>query len=232
MSKKLKEIILEKIKSGKTKKLPKAFFILKTLAFTLGLILITLISTFLTSFIVFSTKASGAFQLARFGAPGLKSLFLALPWFLFLIILLLIFSLWSLINHFPFSYRKPLTYSLLGVLIVVFLASAFILKTSIHEKFSNQAFRNHLPIAGHLYRRYQTSKNLYKGIVIKINDSEILIEDANGEKIKILISEKTRLPLNKKVLFGDFVVIGGEKNNDTITAFGIGKPKSAPRFMK
>src|SRR5205823_1531144 len=74
--------ILDKIKEGKIKMKPRAYFIARTVFFALGVIILLLFLIYLASFIVFSLRVSGLVFLPGFGFSGVRILFGSLPWLL------------------------------------------------------------------------------------------------------------------------------------------------------
>jgi hypothetical protein len=66
-------------------------------------------------------------------------------------------------------------------------------------------------------------ENAYRGVIRGFEKSEITLENPQGELFEIIISEKTRLPMGSDFDIGDEIMVIGDKNGETIQAFGIRK---------
>lgn len=219
----LADKVSDRIHSGKVKMRPKVYFILKTVLIILGIILAGLFVLFLMSFIFFVLRARGVWYLPGFGLPGIRALFVLLPWLLFLTAIGLIAVLEILFKHFAFTYRRPILYSILGIVVLIFLGSFIIHKTSLHSGLFRRAQQGHLPIAGKFYRDFALPKSasLHRGVVSKITDNGFIMKMPNEEMLTVVINEKTRLPLPNKIKPNDTLIILGQRDDHTIQCFGI-----------
>lgn len=133
--------IIEKIKEEDIKMKPKWHFVLKTVLVILLGIVSFLMALFFSSFILFS--------------------FRPFPWILFLLSIVFIIVLESTLREFKIVYKKPIIYSLLIIIIVLFATGMFLNKTRFHEKVE----RRNLPGIRKIYKR-KMIKN--PGIEIKV----------------------------------------------------------------
>ncbi len=136
--------IIEKIKKGEIKMRPKWHFILKTLLVILGAVVACLFALFLVSFIFFSVR----------GARGPLPALFALPWILVFLSVILIVVLELLVRYFSFGYRRPILYTVLGIIIVVMLGSMLISRTRMHYFFLEREERGEFPIMRPLYHGF------------------------------------------------------------------------------
>jgi hypothetical protein len=231
--KSIKELVLDKIKKGEVKMRPKAHFILKTILALSVAVVLVLFVLYLTSFISFSFKAGGIGVLPGFGSRGLGSLFSAMPWPLILIAAVLIFVLEILVRRFAFSYRQPILYSVLAIVLVVSLGSFAVNKTYLHPALFQRAQENRLPLAGGLYRDFglPKSQDMNRGIVSEITESGFYFK-ANGEALNVIVSAETRFPKGAGIKEGELVMVLGERKGDTIQAFGISKINDDFNFFR
>ncbi len=217
--------VLEKIKSGRIKMRPKAHFVLKTVLAALGFILIILFVLYLISFIVFTLRMSGIWFAPGFGFYGIKIFLFSLPWLLILTAIILIIILEILVKYFSFAYRRPILYSILGIIALVFLGSFVIGQIKIHPYLFKKSQEKHLPVAGKFYRDFGAGKfrNTHRGIVSETTDNGFLIETRHNEILKIIITSETRFPFGKDIKENDSIMILGERDNCTVRAFGVRK---------
>lgn len=159
-NKDIKKEILNKIDKGEVSMKPKIFFMLKSLSVALGLIIGTLVTLFLFSFIIFALKGSGAIHLSGFGGKGLVLLILSIPWLLVITILLLILLLELLAKHFAFVYRKPAVYSALGILLLIVFAGSLIAASPMHTKINERAYFGEVPFGEESFISILEMRNL------------------------------------------------------------------------
>jgi hypothetical protein len=221
--KSISEVVLEKIKTGKIKMHPKIYFILKTILIIFGVLIIIPFILFLASFILFSLHINGIWFLPWFGFRGFGMFLNYFPWILILIAIFLIALLEMLTKRFSFVYRRPIVYSLIIVISIVFLASFLINKTTLHPNLFKQARVGRLPLAGPMYRSFGMPEfhDMHRGIISEVMDNGFIIETERGEKLTINVTSDTNFPPEFTAEEGDRVMVIGERNDDIISAFGI-----------
>jgi len=221
----IKESVLSKVKKGEVKMRSKSYFILRTILIALSIITVILFTLYIISFITFSLRARGTWFLPGFGFPGIRILFTSLPWLLILIALLSILVLEILIRRFSFSYRRPILYSMLAIIILVLLGSFVIGKTQFHSGLFLRAREGRLPVMGRFYQRYGIgkSRNMHHGVVSEITDEGFKIEKPDGQILTIIITPSTRFPNSQDIKENDTVVVLGEQDNSTVSASDIRK---------
>jgi len=217
--------VLEKIKSGKIKMRPKIYFILKAILVGLSVAVIAIFILYLISFIVFTLRMSGIWFAPGFGFYGVKIFLFSLPWILISIAIILIIVLEILVKHFSFAYRRPILYSILGIITLVLLGSFALSQIKIHPYLFQKSQERHLPVAGKFYRDFGAGKfrNAHRGIVSEITDNGFFIETRHNETLNIIITPETRFPFGKDIKENDSVMILGERDNCTVRAFGVRK---------
>jgi len=225
----IKKNILEQIQRGEISMKPKIFFVLKSFAVAFGLIIGTLIALFLFSFIIFTLKGSGALYLPDFGGRGLFLLLLAIPWLLIVATLALVALLETLARKFAFVYRKPVVYSVLGILLIVVFAGSAIASTPIHKKVYDRAHEKSLPLGGgEFYKHYgkMEFRGGFAGSIEAIDSDGLGVLTAEGKSVIVSTSTKTKYPRDKKLSVGDNIIVVGEVVNGKFEAFGIKQLRS------
>jgi hypothetical protein len=222
-----KNEILEKIKKGKVKMKPRSYFILRTIVFVLGLIFAFLFAIFLASFIVFTLRASGAWYFPAFGFRGLGLFLTSFPWVLLIFAILLIAVLEIFARKFSLVYRKPLLYSILGIVVIIVLIGFAVGQTSMHSQLFRSVQEGKLPIMGLMYKGnlMEPSHNACIGEVVEVTDSGFQVETVKGESVGVIVSSETYLPSDEKIEEGELIMIMGERENSIIKAFKVIKIK-------
>jgi hypothetical protein len=130
----MKEEILEKIKSQKIKMKPKIAFALRIFGIIAIIVLLAVFAIYLISFILYTNHFS---------------------WMLILIALIFIFLIEILMREFRFTYRKPIIYSLILVLLIVILCGFIVHTTPFHSRISCLCHQYQVPIISSLYNQYE-----------------------------------------------------------------------------
>jgi len=221
--KSLQNLILEKIKTGQTKMRPKWHFVLKTSLWAAGVIIGALALLYVVSFILFILRQTGVWFLPTFGLRGIMVFLTSAPWLLILLGIVFIILLEILVRHYSFGWKKPLLYSLLGIIGFVVLASFLVSKTSFHENLFMRARQGGLPYAGQFYRDFGMPRGEHAqiGVITEITDEGFKMETQRGEALTIIVGSQTSFPLGLDFQKGDRVVVMGEREDHTIKALGI-----------
>jgi hypothetical protein len=223
--KSIRDAVFEKIRSGGIKMNPKIYFVLKTILIIVGAFAVAVFILFLISFISFALRVSGVGFLPEFGFRGFGIFFSSFPWILILIAVVLILALMMLIKRFGFVYRKPILYSLLAIILIVFLGGFILDKTPLHSGLFLKAREGKLPLAGPIYRGFgmREFRGIHRGVVSEITENGFIIETPGGNKFTVIINADTKLLPNLEIKKGNQVVILGKEEKETINAVGIHK---------
>lgn len=225
----LKEEILKQIESGKAAMKPRWHFVLKTIFYVVGVVLVCASLLFLTSLIFFALRINGAWFAPGFGAGGWFVFFRSLPWVLIVFSLLFIFLLEVLVKKYAFAYKKPLLYSVLGITALAFVGGW--LGMWLHRPVMDFARQNKIPYAGEFYKgmRRQGPKEVRMGEILSTTTGGLVIFDRKFDaEIKVLITSKTRLREGDNFVLGEFVAVFGEPKGEEIEAFGIRRAEKLP----
>jgi hypothetical protein len=226
MEKSIKEQVLEKIKRGEVKMQPKIYFLLKTLFIIGSIFLIFGLVIFLLSLIDFHLRVSGIWYLPRFGLRGLGLSLRLLPWFLIFLSLVLILILEILARRFAFVWRKPVFYSLLGIIFISLIGSFLIAQTHFHPRLFWRAREGKLPLIAPIYQEFGRPKfkEIHRGVVEELRENGFLLRKADDELLTVIFEPDFQFHLKKEVVKrGESVVVMGKREDDTIRAIGIHK---------
>lgn len=223
----IKEDVLALIKKGDTVMRPRWHFVLETVLFTLGILFLVIAVPYLVSFVIFLLIRTGLLFAPVFGLSGVRVLLLSLPWVLILISVAMIIGLEALLKKYPFTYKKPLVYSLFLVLAVAVAGGFFFSKIGAHERLYR--FVENRQIAGHGRTiilggiNGEVSDRATPGVVTVIRQNEFDLLSGEKEIYTVIMGPKTQIPRENPLTVGDNVVVFGERDGWTIEAFGVKK---------
>ncbi|MFH0712361.1 MAG: hypothetical protein V2A55_00665 [Candidatus Jorgensenbacteria bacterium] len=219
----IKESIVAKIKSGEVRMRPRWHFILETLLVIVGIMIVVLALLYLVSFSLFILRQNGVWFVTAFGSRGIGRFFASLPWIIILSGVVFVAILEILARRYSFVYRKPLLYSLIGIVVIVSAGGFFVSRVGIHEKFFRLAEEKRLPIGGALYERYgmRDFEDVYPGTFVATTTEGFQLTGPDGKTFTVKLSPRTRFPFGAEFVSGDNVVVLGDREGDVIDAFGV-----------
>lgn len=221
--KKLSSKILERIKDGEVRMVPKWRFVLSSALLFLGALIIFFTLLYLASFGIFMLRESGALFVPLFGMRGILIFVGALPLILIGLLLLFVFILEVLVRRYAFIYRRPLLVSVGAILALVVFGGIALERTRIHHELYRQARANQLPPPiGNMYRAGGSHiPEVERGQILSFIPGGFVLQDEDGTST-VLIEAHTRLPFGADFKVGDQVVVFGDEASGTIHAFGVG----------
>ncbi len=217
--------VLEKIKRGRVKMRPPWHFTLLAALGTTGGALAALTLLYLVSFIIFTARQSGIWFVPSFGFRGWYALLTSLPWLLVALAVLFAAGLERLVKHYPFAYRRPLLYSVLGIVLLAVAGGFLVSRTPLHSGLMRYAEHHPLPVAGRFYRsmRHRRLPHVHRGRVASFTNMGFVLRDFRGNTVEIVITPRTRLPNGRDFTVNDDIVVFGDRRDGRIQAFGIRK---------
>ncbi len=225
----IKEEVLNKIKTGQIGMRSKAYFLAKLVLLSILTILITLVSIFLLSFILFSSSLDGSLFLVRFGGTGLYNFVLTLPWYLLLLDIFLLILLDTLLKSFSFGYKSPVVFLFGGTILVITGISTLVNFTPLHQNIMNKIDKNKTLPFHKIYdgvdSRYQ-KPGTWKGYVGKINGNSFkfkYVKGITGEFGEAEVFAVNEITVVDKLVEGDLVFVAGNILDNRIMAYGIKK---------
>jgi hypothetical protein len=218
--------VMKAIREGRVHMRPRWHFVLLSALTVLGAFIVLLTLLYISSLGVFLLRDSGAWYATSFGLRGWFSLLHTLPWLLILFIAMFAVILELLVKRYSFVYKKPLLWSVAGIIVVIFAGGLAIAQTPLHRFVLVSARHGMLPppvmqIYGRTLR--QPPPDLYHGEVLATTTSGFILVDEDGAgTTTVLITRETRLPLGEAFEVGErVVVVGDSAATGTVRAFGV-----------
>ena len=163
-----------------------------------------------------------------FGAKGVYSFLMALPWFLLVVLVGLVLLLDRLLKSFAFGYKSPVLYLFIGTFVLVTILSALVNMTSFHGKLMKRGEERRLPLGNDFYggiNSYRPISGNFKGVVVYIKqntfDMNYRAPIGSFEVIKVVASPD--IEIEKFLKEGDVVFVAGNLMDGQIRAYGIKK---------
>lgn len=227
----MKQAVLSRIESGQVMMRPKWHFILKTIVFATGTIFTGLALLYVVSLIVFVLQRTGVWFAPGFGFRGLGIFLFSAPWLLVLVGFVCAVGLELLTRYYSFSYRKPILYSIGGVVLFVIVGSVVFAQFGVQHAIARFAKDRGIPIARPFYQGFdeQRMKNVHPGTVVSVFDGGFTLESRRRELLTVVIDTETRFPFGVDFVTGDQVVVLGDREDTTIQAFGVRRMDDIPR---
>lgn len=218
-----KDNIIQKIKTGEVDMKPRWHFVLKTSMFFVGLIIVSVLAVYFLSFLMFVLHRTGVWFTPTFGLRGVIFFVVSSPWIIITLVAIFLALLYLLITHYAFSYKKPLVYSMIGVVLFVIALSSLIQQAAVHERVNLFIERHEVPGFTTLYRGNTGIRpdGLTIGRVVELNTDGFFFEDEFGENVMVIIDERTKQPPMIEYQIGDELLIFGETEGEILRAYGI-----------
>jgi hypothetical protein len=215
--------VISQIKRGDTKMKPKWHFVLKTTLLAIGTFFVSITLLYIVSLVIFILRKNGVIFVPLFGLKGLSVFIFSIPWILITLSIAFVIVLEILIKHYSFTYKRPLLYSLLGIVVVMTIGGVMVFKARIHDSLLKYAEDAKLPVIKYFYREYGLQKldNVYIGNIKEIFDDRFVMDNSHYEDIEVIITDDTELPIGVDLEEGDNVVVLGELKGDEIIALGV-----------
>ncbi|MEK7187905.1 MAG: hypothetical protein AAB691_03630 [Patescibacteria group bacterium] len=223
--KNVQEVVLEQIKEHKVSMHSKSYFMLHAVLFGVGVTLIFLALIYLGSFIIFGLIQSGVWFVPTFGLRGWFIFFRSLPWILILLVFIFALVLEIMVRRYSFAYRRPLLYSMLGIVGLVILGGFCMSRFNVHRELWQYGRANRLPLVHGFYRQFGAPRfrDVHRGIVRMGEPSGFILENDEGETSTVMITPQTRFFRFRDYDFvaSDTVIIYGDRDGRIIRAYGI-----------
>lgn len=226
--------ILKKIKSGQVKMLPRWHFVLKSFLLLFGILISALFALYCLSFIVFILDTEIGSLPIR-GGRGAGIFFHLLPWLLLLLSGIFIFIIQKLVKKYGFSYKNPIIYTIIGVIILAFSGSVFISYTGFHKKLSQISQEQNIPVFNSLYEHYKfiQKEKLQSGSIKYMSTTHFKISTTDSQALlDVIITPETIFPFGRDFKKDDSILVFGDREDNSIEAIGIRKDFSKTFFKE
>jgi hypothetical protein len=137
MSKKkidIKKMVMEKIENRQIKMRPRLYFISGSFIIGLGTIILILTASLTVNMIAYKLDAVNASGIANLGLWGWRIMLRVIPWNQVFVASLLLGLGTKLISKYEFSYKKGLTWMILGMIVGVIGLSSLMNKYSVRKR--------------------------------------------------------------------------------------------------
>ena len=232
MKEEFKKNIIDKIKNGEIKQIPKWHFVLKSTALLLSFLGVALVTVYFIVFVTLVFREHEIFRLFDVDGRGVFAFIHAAPWLLFFIILLLYLVLQILIRKYSFIYTKPLFITILGVFVTTVIVSAGVFFLDRNQRFARLGEGKDMPILGRLEKKYrgENFENITHGQIVEISEEYIKIKTLRKERFyQVVPKDKDKyMSMKNDLILGDKVMVIGEKNDFLINADIIKKSDFLP----
>lgn len=215
--------VLEKIRTGEVSMHSRSYFTFREILIDGGVVLVSVLSLFVLSFLFFSIQQSDQQYLLTFGGKGTLAFLELFPWLALLLSIALLISLEALLRHFTFGYRLPALRLFLFAILVGIAGSVVVGLTPLHAYLLGAAEQERLPgVISSLYNQAlnsEASRGIYRGTVISLSDSQFVIVYADGVTSWIIVPPDG---FDMRTLsLGDRLYIAGQPEDDLVYAYGI-----------
>lgn len=213
--------ILDRIKRGEIVMRPRWHFVLKATLAGAGVLILVLTLFYVVSFVFFALRSSGVFFVPAFGPRGLAEFLFSFPWFLLTLSVVFLACLEVLVRNYSFAYKKPLLYSLLGIAVVVGAGSVAVSEIGFHDQMSRFVHDRRTPLVDPFYRYVEEGAvRIHPCVIISVTRSGYTAR-CREVSVTVATSSETRMPGRRELKEGDSIIVMGERQEETIKAFGI-----------
>lgn len=219
----VKNKVLDQIKGGKVAMRPRWHFVLKGALVLVGMCILILGLVYLESFIMFVLIGTGLGFIPAFGLAGLVTFLLSAPWLLIILAILFVLILEYLVCNYSFGYRKPLLYTVLGIVGFSVLGAFLVSESGLHYQAMERAKDSRLPIVGGMYRDYGLAphKEVHLGVFSTSTERGFILLSRTGDDLEVVINSSTKVPSANFLLPGQRLLILGFEEGGEVIAKGI-----------
>ncbi len=216
----LKSKILETVQKNNIKMIPKWKFVLYSALGIAGVWFTFLVLVFVVSLIFFVLSRYGFMDMPFFGFMQTLHALGAVPFALFFAAIILLIVMEIISRMYTFTFRKPLSVTLLGITLVVAFSSYMVSQTPVHEYVRDYMKSHNLTMLSRAYDRPSPPNNIrgmdvLRGEVVFVTGTSATVMLFNGEKIIAYATTSNGTTTMPKVpVIGDDVVMLGTFMDD------------------
>ena len=227
----MKDNLLKKISSNEVVMRPKIYFTLKLIALGVISFLVLAVSVFTFNFILWSIHAQATDAFLGFGRRGIPLFLAAFPWTLLIVDIALIFVLQWIVRRFYHGYRKPILLALIGIFVIMGAAGTVIdLATPVNDFLYRGDSRFVPSQVRDIYRNTRSSPRPVGDtclcVITAIGTSTLIAENAvlgSTTQFIVMVPSHDSHATTSSLSVGDTVMVAGDREGNTIQAFGIRK---------
>lgn len=207
----------------------RSYFALKSLLWALAAIFFLAVAAALVVFVFYSLKLTGALALTGFGFKGMRDFLLALPLSLILITLLFIMTAAVFLKRYPVTYRRPLIYGVMALLVIISLGSAaFVASTGLRRSIYATVEYGEIPLVSGFYDAYTKagSRRVTVGRVVRAEKGGVTVITREGEEVQAVFGPQTSIYTDRVFEAGDYVIVYGERDGGVVGAMAVERVKT------
>jgi hypothetical protein len=219
----IRDNVLKRIEAGKVHMRPRWHFVLRAVLMIVGTVLLVLTTVYLTSFIIFTLRQTGALAAPGFRPGGYLLLLGSIPWVILVVAVIFLVLLGILVKKYSFGYHKPLLYTTAGIIALAVVGGILVEMTPLHRGLFRIAEENNLPVAGHMYRSFGQHHidNITIGEITELVNEDYKILEREGEPVFVNVDDDTKVEPGVIYKIGDTIIIFGKRDDGTVDAEGI-----------
>ncbi|MEX0918913.1 MAG: hypothetical protein WDZ85_03050 [Candidatus Paceibacterota bacterium] len=231
----ISEEVVSRIESGEVKMRSKKYFFFRAALVVGFLSLLSFFVLYLGSLIIFVFRANDIILFSGMGFHGFRVALLVFPWYLIILVLLLMVLVEFMGTSFSFVYRRPLIYSLLGIVIFVLLGSFLVDILPVHRPLFDLAKQERLPVMGGMYRHLGDLDidDAHFGEILGKEGDVWVMKLESGDTVYLEITERVKgFRLLETIKSGNQIVVIGEREEDIIKVSGFRRLNSHSRGIE
>lgn len=189
-----------------------------------GTLVMLLATIGLLSFILFILARSGVWYAPQFGLSGVVLFITASPWLLMSLLGIFLLCLYILVTHFAFSYKKPLVYTLVGIVCIVVTLGSLAHMVGVHDRISTLAEQRDVPGLRAMYRLPADTRPeaIAVGVITSVANGSFEIKNEHGHTVTVMYDATTKIAPRVTLRPDEAVAVFGRPLPDsTLTAFGV-----------
>lgn len=229
MNSRIKEKILEKIKSGQITMRSRTYFLLHAALMIFSLAITFFVGWFLIGVLFFLFNQAGVWHLSIFGISGFLAFLSSFSWIVLLIGLASLVVFEIVLKKFPFGYKNTLLYSVLVFAAIILIGNMAVNAAGLNNRLHGFLQKQKIPVVNKIYESQGEflKRNIISGQIQEItSDGFILNNDEKGQ-VKIKVNNFTAFPSGNDLKIGEDVFVGIKKtdigNMEEIKALGVEK---------
>lgn len=215
------ERVLSAIMAGRVRMRPKWHFVLHAALGATGVAIALLALLWFAGFILFTLRETGVWLAPFFGPRGWFVFFASVPWLIVVLSLVFLVVLEFLVQRYSFAHRRPLLYSVLGIVFVVVVGSMAV--APVHRALFRFARENRLPFGRGLYLEYGMMRHpdFRRGRIFGLTPEGFVLQNDGGATSSVFFGPRTRRMLQSPLRPGASVMILGREHSEFIEAGGV-----------
>ncbi len=202
MKKTIANSISQKIAKGEVKMRSHLSILIGKLGMNGSVVLILGLLTLIVGFVLFWINTNNDLLFGGYGKYGFLSFIHSFPYILFGAFVFLFIFLTVIFRQYDFSYKKPFFLILILLLGAIGIAGYISIKQPIGQRFYQKE-------GNYFHMGMMNNANAISGIVTKVGNNVIVIQDSNNKNVTILFDSSTHFPF------------GTPKMRDTIRSVGV-----------